>query len=131
MFTDDDVLWAWASFFNDPVRALSRSGAAVWDAYSALFAGAVGSPAAISESLLRATPLILAGLAVAFAFKAALFNIGANGQMIIGAMVAAWVGFSIDVPGPLVIFLALLAGILGRCGVGWNRRRHEGHHRCA
>lgn len=117
MFTDEDVLYAWARFFNDPGRALSRSGSSVWDAYSALFRGALGSPAAISESLLRATPLILAGLAIAFAFKAALFNIGANGQMIIGAMFAAWIGFAWDLPGPLVLFAALLAGVLA--GAVW------------
>lgn len=117
-FTDDDVLWAWARFFNDPLRALSRSADTVLDAYSALLRGAVGSPAAVSESLLRATPLILAGLAVAFAFKAALFNIGANGQMIIGATLTAWVGFSFDAPGPIVILVALCAGLLG--GAVWG-----------
>ena len=118
MFTDEDVLWAWARFFNDPMRALSRSWETVWDAYSALFRGALGSPAAISETLLKATPLILGGLAVAFAFKAALFNIGANGQMIMGAVFATWVGFTVDVPGPLAIFLAMLAGVLG--GAIWG-----------
>ncbi|MFV0318485.1 MAG: ABC transporter permease [Microthrixaceae bacterium] len=118
MFTDDDVLWAWARFFNDPIRALSRSADTVWAAYSALLRGAVGSPGAISETLLRATPLVFAGLAVAFAFKAALFNIGANGQMIMGATLAAWVGFSLEVPGPLVIVVALLGGVLG--GAVWG-----------
>ncbi len=118
MFTDDDVLWAWARFFNDPVRALSRSVDTVSQAYSALLRGAIGSPAAISESLLRATPLVLAGLAVAFAFKAALFNIGANGQMTIGATLGAWVGFSFDVSGPLVIVVALCAGVAG--GALWG-----------
>lgn len=118
MFTDEDVLYAWARFFNDPMRALSRSAETVWEAYSALLRGAVGSPAAVSESLLRATPLILAGLAVAFAFKAALFNIGANGQMIMGAMIASWVGFSLDVPGPVVILLALLGG--AAAGAVWG-----------
>ena len=113
MFTDEDVLWAWARFFNDPARALSRSWNTVADAYSALFTGALGSPGAISETLLKSTPLILAGLAVAFAFKAALFDIGANGQMIMGAIAAGWVGFSLDVPGPLVLLVALLAGVLG------------------
>ena len=53
-----------------------------------------------------------------FAFKAALFNIGANGQMIIGATVAAWVGFTLDVPGPVVLLVALLAGVLG--GAAWG-----------
>lgn len=118
LFTDDDVTYAWARFFNDPGRALARSWNTLWDAYSALFAGAVGSPAAISETLLKSTPLILAGLAVAFAFKAALFNIGANGQMIIGTTVAAWAGFTFDVPGPVVITLALLGGVLG--GAVWG-----------
>lgn len=118
MFTNDDVLYAWARFFNDPLRALDRSWDTVWGAYSALFRGALGSPAAVSETLLKSTPLILGGLAVAFAFKAALFNIGANGQMIIGATVAAWVGFSLDVPGPVVLLVALLAGILG--GAAWG-----------
>jgi ABC-type uncharacterized transport system permease subunit len=117
MFTDEDVLWAWARFFNDPARALSRSWNTVAEAYSALFQGAVGSPAALSETLVRATPLILAGLAVAFAFKAALFNIGANGQMLIGAALAAWAGFSLDLPGPLAVLFAVLAGILG--GAAW------------
>ncbi|MEZ5267283.1 MAG: ABC transporter permease [Microthrixaceae bacterium] len=118
MFTDEDVLYAWARFFNDPLRALERSATTVWEAYSALLDGAVGSPAAISESLLRATPLILAGLAVAFAFKAALFNIGANGQMIMGAMFAAWAGFSLDIPGPLVILASLVVGTLA--GAVWG-----------
>ena len=118
MFTDEDVLWAWARFFNDPARALSRSWNTVFDAYSALFTGALGSPGAISETLLKSTPLILAGLAVAFAFKAALFDIGANGQMIMGAIVAGWVGFSLDVPGPLVLLVALLGGVVG--GAAWG-----------
>jgi simple sugar transport system permease protein len=118
MFTDDDVNYAWARFFNDPGRAISRSWNTVVDAYSALFQGALGSEAAISETLVRATPLILAGLAVAFAFKAALFNIGANGQMIIGATAAAWVGFSLDAPGWVSIPAALLAGMAG--GAVWG-----------
>lgn len=113
MFTDSDVLHAWARFFDDPAGALSRSWNTVVDAYSALLGGAVGSPAALSESLVRATPLILAGLAVAFAFRAALFNIGANGQMIIGATLAAWLGFGLDAPGPVVLVAALVAGALG------------------
>ncbi len=113
ILTDTDVLWAWARFFNDPMRALTRSWEAVWDAYSALFAGAFGSLSAWSETLLRATPLILAGLAVAFAFKASLFNIGANGQMILGAIFSAYVGFTFDVTGWILVPLALAGGVLG------------------
>ena len=113
ILTDTDVLWAWARFFNDPMRALSRSWEAVWDAYSALFVGAFGSLSAWSETLLRATPLTLAGLAVAFAFKASLFNIGANGQMILGAIFSAYIGFTFDITGWILVPLALAAGVLG------------------
>jgi simple sugar transport system permease protein len=61
-------------------------------AFSALFQGAFGGPRQIGETLLRATPLILTGLAVGFGFRANLFNIGAEGQLILGSMGAAWLG---------------------------------------
>jgi simple sugar transport system permease protein len=113
IFTDPDVLWAWARFFNDPMRALSRSWEVVWTSYSALFEGAFGSLGAWSETLLRATPLILGGLAVAFAFKASLFNIGANGQMILGAIFATFIGFTFDITGWILVPFALAGGVLG------------------
>jgi simple sugar transport system permease protein len=112
IFTNPDCLYAWARFFNDPARALSRSWNAVADAYSALIQGALGSPRAISETLTLATPLILAGLAVAFAFKAGLFNIGANGQLIMGAAGAAFVALNVDAPFPLHLVLCLLAAMV-------------------
>ena len=65
-----------------------------------------GSPIGSTRSLGRSTPFIGAALAVAFAFRAGLFNIGAEGQLLIGATAAAWVGtFSLDRrrPGPLAI----------------------------
>ncbi|MEZ4516585.1 MAG: ABC transporter permease [Chloroflexota bacterium] len=87
------------------------SGANPIQAYAALFEGAFGSPAAIQRTLEKATPLIFSGLAVAFAFKAGLFNIGAQGQLLIGAIVAAWVGYSIEgLPAIIHAPLALLAG---------------------
>ena len=60
-----------------------------------------------------ATPLIMASLGVALGFRAGLFNIGAQGQMLIGAMCAVWVGIYLDLPAPLHILLAILAGIVG------------------
>lgn len=117
IFTNPDCLYAWARFFNDPLRALSRSWEAVSSAYAALFMGALGSRRAISETLTLATPLILAGLAVAFAFKAGLFNIGANGQLIMGAAGAAFVALNVDLPGPLHLLVALLAAFV--CGGIW------------
>lgn len=87
------------------------SGSNPIEAYQALMKGAFGSPVAIQRTLEKATPLIFSGLAVAFAFKAGLFNIGAQGQLLIGAVVAAYVGFSIEgLPAIIHAPLALLAG---------------------
>ncbi len=60
----------------------------VWSAYQAIFDGAFGSRFAITETLTRATPLIFTGLAAAIAFRARLFNIGAEGQLYAGAIAA-------------------------------------------
>lgn len=71
---------------------IAWSGAPVAQAYGLMVQGAWGSTFAISETLTRATPLILTGLAAAVAFRARLFNIGAEGQLYIGAMAAVAVG---------------------------------------
>ncbi|HET8821891.1 MAG TPA: ABC transporter permease [Thermoleophilaceae bacterium] len=64
----------------------------------------------LQQTLIITTPLILTGLAVAFAFRAGLFNIGGNGQFIVGAIAAVWVGSSFaDMPSLLHIVLAILA----------------------
>ncbi len=90
---------------------LALSGANPIEAYAALWEGAFGSPQAIQRTLEKSTPLLFSGLAVAFAFKAGLFNIGAQGQLLLGAIVAAYVGFSIDgLPAIIHAPLALLAG---------------------
>jgi ABC-type uncharacterized transport system permease subunit len=87
------------------------SGAPPLRAYAALFQGAFGSPEAIQRTLEKATPLIFSGLAIAFAFKAGLFNIGAQGQLLLGALVAAVVGFGVTGLPPIIHApLALLAG---------------------
>ncbi|HLA97881.1 MAG TPA: hypothetical protein VJL34_05470, partial [Anaerolineales bacterium] len=77
---------------EDTLGALGQMAEGVWVAYRSLFLGAFGSIYALSETLFAATPLILAGLALALGFRAGLFNIGVNGQMIIGGMAAIWVG---------------------------------------
>jgi simple sugar transport system permease protein len=87
-------------------------------AYAGLFEGAFGSVKALSETTVWATPYIFAGLAVALAFKGGLFNIGAEGQLALGAVASAWVGYAL--PGilgvtlPIYIHLplAVLAGML-------------------
>lgn len=87
--------------------------------YRALLVGSLGSVYAISETLVSAAPLIIAGLSVAIGFRAGLFNIGAEGQMLTGGMAAVIVGFSFEGL-PLVVHLplALLAGAL--MGAVWG-----------
>ena len=89
------------------------SGASPLQAYGALLRGAFGDSRALGRTLEKATPLVFSGLAVAFAFKAGLFNIGAQGQLLFGAVTAAAIGFMIKGLPPLIHApLALLGGAL-------------------
>jgi simple sugar transport system permease protein len=88
-----------------------------WEAYAALYEGAFGTPTAVGRTLEKATPLILGGLAVAFAFKAGLFNIGGQGQLLMGAIFAGAVGFAFTglpfiIHMPLALFIGGLMGAL-------------------
>ncbi|MBT8215427.1 MAG: ABC transporter permease [Acidimicrobiia bacterium] len=114
-FGDLDTLKLWGS---DPGQAASDTLNRLGDSYVALFEGAVGGLGPISETLTRAAPLILAGLAVAIGFQAGLFNIGANGQMLIGGMFALVVGFQFDLPTVIHIPLAIIAALIG--GAIWG-----------
>lgn len=119
VFSDPETLRAWASFGRNPGRALSVSWDLVFDAYYALFKGSLGSPRAISETIVAATPLIFAGLAVAIGLKAGLLNIGAEGQLLIGAMTAAFVGFTFkELPAPVLLPMAVIGGFIG--GALWG-----------
>ena len=113
--TDLDTLSLWG---DDPGEALRLTLGGISDAYKALFVGSLGSTRALTETLFAATPLILAGLAVAVGFQAGLFNIGVNGQMHIGGMAALWVGFSVTLPAIIHIPLAIVAAIIG--GAIWG-----------
>ena len=92
---------------------LEISGIDAIEAYAALYEGAFGNLSKLGRTLEKATPLILSGLAVSFAFKAGLFNIGAQGQLVLGAITAAAIGFGVEGL-PLIIHLplALLGGAL-------------------
>jgi general nucleoside transport system permease protein len=138
VFTNEDSLDAWKGVFHDPIEAFSASWRVVRDAYYALFSGALGSPSQLatafgsgdidqirsalfplSETIVTATPLIFVGLSVALGFRAGLFNIGAEGQMNVGAIVAAAAGISFGgLPGPLHLGLMVLAGFIG--GAMWG-----------
>ncbi|MGQ9371258.1 ABC transporter permease [Azospirillum sp. ST 5-10] len=90
---------------------LAWSGAPVLHAYALLVDGAVGSRFALTETLTRATPLVFTGLAVAVAFRARLWNIGAEGQLYMGALAAVVLGGGLlDLPGWLLGPLVLVAG---------------------
>jgi ABC-type uncharacterized transport system permease subunit len=110
MVTDVD---AWRTMGDDPVAAIGEMIRGVGVAYRALFIGAFGSVRAMSETLFTATPLVLAGLAVALGFRTGLFNIGARGQMFIGGLFAVWVGLHVDLPVVLHIALAIVAAMIG------------------
>ncbi len=88
-------------------------------AYGGLFKGAFGSAQSWARTLRKLTPLLLAGLSVAFAFRGGLFNIGASGQFLMGTVAAVAVGTNFDgLPFAVHMPLALLAGMLG--GAVWG-----------
>jgi simple sugar transport system permease protein len=106
-------------------------------AYIGLFQGAFGSARAITETTVWATPYILAGLAVSFAFHGGLFNIGAEGQLAFGAVASAWVGYKLpellgaDLPAlvhvPLAVGAGMLAGAIWGGIPGWLKARTGAH----
>jgi general nucleoside transport system permease protein len=126
----------WGRAFLVPIlaifTALVISGIVIWittgdlqkvigpqGAYVGLWQGAVGNPKNIAGTLMTATPYIFAGLAVALAFKCGLFNIGAEGQLSMGALTAAFVGYSIHgLAFPIHLLLALFAGFAA--GMVWG-----------
>jgi ABC-type uncharacterized transport system permease subunit len=123
-----------------PVLAASALGLAVVllsggnpvEVILALAHGAFGSTTNIATTLARTTPLLLTGLSVALAFRAGLFNIGAEGQLMAGALAAAWVGTGAwSLPGllllPLVLFASAGAGFLWGLAPGWLKARRGVH----
>ena len=125
--TDSDVQEAAGYFFARPGDTFAAIWNAVYGGYEALFRGAVFNYRAddfatqirpLTNALGFAAPLIAAGLGVALAFRVGLFNIGARGQMLIGAIFAALVTFNLQLPLWLHLPLTLLAGILG--GALWG-----------
>lgn len=122
ILTDPDVAAASSYFFAQPGDTLTAAWKAVSSAYGALFESSIFNSKGrnfgdmiypLTETLTVATPLILAGLGVMMAFRAGMFNIGAQGQIVIGAALAAYVGFSWNLPVGLHLVVVILAGILG------------------
>ena len=82
------------------------------DAFGALFKGIFSKPKYISNTIIKATPIILTGLSVAFAFKTGLFNIGAEGQYIMGTIASTIVGIKLDLPAVLQIPVVIISGVI-------------------
>ena len=129
--SDTEVRSTFSYFFARPGDALSASWEKVSTAYGALIKGAIGGWGAITETTAQAAPLICAGLGVGLAFRAGLFNIGAQGQAIWGAILAAYVGFTFHLPPVIHAGLAIVAGIIGGALwggiVGWLKARTGAH----
>ncbi|MDQ1125293.1 ABC-type uncharacterized transport system permease subunit [Microbacterium sp. SORGH_AS 505] len=125
--TNEDVEEASGYFFARPTDTIVAAWNAIYNGYEALFRGAVFNPRVtdfaaqirpLTNSLGFAAPLIAAGLGVALAFRVGLFNIGARGQMLVGALFAGFFAFNLDLPLLVHLPITLLAGILG--GAIWG-----------
>ncbi|GIF10914.1 ABC transporter permease [Actinoplanes teichomyceticus] len=133
--SDAAVLEKFTYFTARPGDALTASWDLISAAYSDLLKGALGDPEAIdawvsgsgswqdalaplSETMTYATPLVFTGLSVSLAFRGGLFNIGAQGQAVLGCIAAGVAGFAFGLPIVLNLLVALVAGALG--GALWG-----------
>ncbi|WP_430640882.1 ABC transporter permease [Couchioplanes caeruleus] len=133
--SDPDVLHTFGYLTARPSDAFNASWTVVSDAYADLFKGAIVDPATItawangtgtwrqvffpiSETLTYAAPLVFTGLSVALAFRGGLFNIGGQGQAVVGTITAAMAGFFLPLPPVIHLIAALAAGLLG--GALWG-----------
>jgi simple sugar transport system permease protein len=130
IISDADLTSEWGYFLSEPGTVLSDSWTVIGGAYANLFKGAVFDPATLggaisgtnswsqafaplSETLTYTAPLVFTGLAVALAFRSGLFNIGAQGQAIMGAIGGALIGFNVHLPYGLHLVAALIGAALG------------------
>ena len=109
---------------SSPGKFLTSAGSRIGNSYLAIFQGSIYDVNLaresgffrgfypLSETLVTAVPLLFAGLAVALAFRSGLFNIGAQGQFIFGAIGASYVGFAYELPPLIHVPLVLIAGIV-------------------
>lgn len=125
--SDRAVQSAAGYFFTRPGDTFAAAWDSVSSAYAALFTGSIADFSEytigralrpFAETLTNAAPLIAAGLGVALAFRAGLFNIGAEGQIILGAIFAGYVGFAWDLPVGLHLVVGVLGGLIG--GALWG-----------
>jgi simple sugar transport system permease protein len=143
-FSNTTVLHAWSNLFSDPGHAFAQAWDTATGAYVALFEGSIFNPHTVSalfqqasmstaihdgylsavfgplsETCVQATPLILAGLAVALPYQAGLFNIGGQSQFIGGAIVATFLGYAVSLPPVIHVIVCVLGGFVGGAAIGW------------
>jgi general nucleoside transport system permease protein len=143
-FSNRAVLHAWGNLFSAPGNAFSMAWDTAVGAYVEMFEGSIFNPHTVaalfqqasistaihdgylsavfnplSETCVQATPLILAGLAVALPYQAGMFNIGGQSQFIGGAIMAAYFGYGINMPVVVHVVVCVIAGFVGGAAVGW------------
>jgi simple sugar transport system permease protein len=143
-FTNTTVLSAWGNLFSDPGHAFASAWDTAIGAYVALFEGSIFSPhtvaelfqqasfstaihdgflgavfGPISETCVQATPLLLAGLAVALPYQAGMFNIGGQSQFIGGAILATYLGYGVSLPPVIHVIVCVIGGFVGGAVIGW------------
>ncbi len=143
-FTNTTVLHAWANLFSAPGHAFAEAWDTATGAYVELFEGSIFNPhtvaalfqqasigtaihngylsavfSPLSETCVQATPLILAGLAVALPYQAGMFNIGGQSQFIGGALVATYLGYGVNLPVVIHVVVCVLGGFVGGAAIGW------------
>src|SRR6516165_6426408 len=143
-FTNTTVLHAWGNFFSAPGNAIAKAWSLAAATYVALFQGSVFNPHTVSalfqqaslstaihdgylsavfnplsETAVQATPLILAGLAVALPYQAGMFNIGGQSQFIGGAIVATYLGYGVSLPVVIHVVVCVIGSFVGGAALGW------------
>jgi general nucleoside transport system permease protein len=143
-FSNTTVLHAWGNLFSAPGHAFALAWSTAVGAYVELFEGSIFNPHTVSalfqqasiataihdgylsavfnplsETCVQATPLILAGLAVALPYQAGLFNIGGQSQFIGGAIVATYLGYGISMPVVIHVVVCVLGSFAGGAAIGW------------
>lgn len=109
-----------AIFFGFVIGAifLMIAGISVTEAYGKLFDSVFGKPKYLAWTLVYASPLIFTGLSVAFSFRTGIFNIGAEGQFVVGVLVATVLGITLDLPAVIHIPVCILAA--AAAGAIWS-----------
>jgi simple sugar transport system permease protein len=143
-FTNKNVLHAWSNLFSAPGHALAQAWDTAVGAYVEMFEGSIFNPHTVaalfqqasistaihdgylsavfnplSETCVQATPLILAGLAVALPYQAGMFNIGGQSQFIGGALLATYLGYGVSLPFGVHVIACVIGGFVGGAAIGW------------